>query len=76
MAPPSFALVEWIGDEKQDCWQVIKTSQIHVKPEEILVGNLVDATWKRGEETSVAKILKLSGKVVLLVSIWCLIWQL
>lgn len=55
-----FALVEWKGDPKPDCWQVIKTSQIQANPGDISEGKCVDALWKRDEETSVAEILKLS----------------
>ena len=60
--PPSFALVEWIGDAKPDCWQVIKSTQIEANPDQIEVGKSLDAIWKRGEETAVAKILKLNGR--------------
>ena len=57
-----FALVEWKGDPKPDCWQVIKTSQIQANPDDICEGKCLDALWKRDEETSVAGILKLSGE--------------
>jgi len=56
-----FALVLWMGDPKPDCWQVIKTSQIQAKPEDILEGKSFDAMWKKDEETSVATVLKLGG---------------
>ena len=62
MAPSLFALVEWKDDPKPDCWQVIKTSQIQANPQDISEGRVVDALWKRDEETSVAEILKLSGR--------------
>ena len=58
----AFALVEWKGDPKPDCWQVIKTSQIQGSRDGIKEGNVVDALWKRDEDTSVAEILKLSGR--------------
>ena len=61
MAPQIFALVCWVDDPKPDCWQVIKTSQIEAAPGNMEEGRAVDAIWIRGEETSVAKILKLSG---------------
>ena len=51
----------WMGDPKPDCWQVIKTSQIQAKPEDILEGKSFDAIWKKDEETSVATVLKLGG---------------
>ena len=57
-----FALVEWKGDPKPDCWQVIKTSAIQANPGDICEGKCVDALWKRDEDTSVAEILKLSGE--------------
>ena len=60
-ACPQFALVLWMGDPKPDCWQVIKTSQIQAKPEDILEGKSFDAIWKKDEETSVATVLKLGG---------------
>lgn len=63
-----FALVEWKGDPKPDCWQVIKTSQIQANPGDISEGKCVDALWKRDEETSVAEILKLSGECACLIS--------
>ena len=65
MAISLFALVEWQGDPKPECWQVIKTSQMQANPDEICEGRNVDAIWKRDEETSVAEILKLSGKFAL-----------
>ena len=55
----AFALVEWKGDPKPDCWQVI---QIQGSRDGIKEGNLVDALWKRDEDTSIAEILKLSGR--------------
>lgn len=61
-ACPSLALVCWEGDPKPDCWQVIKTSQLHgAKPEDIKEGKSYDAVWDKDEETSVATILKLGG---------------
>ena len=65
MAISLFALVEWQGDPKPECWQVIKTSQMQANPDEICEGRNVDAIWKRDEETAVAEILKLSGTFAL-----------
>ena len=62
MTLPSFALVEWKGDPKPGCWQVIKTSQTQANHKDIKEGNAVDALWRRDEESSVAEILKLSGR--------------
>jgi len=41
-----------------DCWQVIKTSQIQAKPEDLLEAKSFDAIWKKDEE---AIVLKLGG---------------
>ena len=60
MASTSFALVEWTGDAKPDCWQIIKTDKF-LKPNEVQEGKTLDAFWKVGEETSPAKVLKIHG---------------
>ena len=64
MALPPFALVRWVEDPEPHCWQVIKTTQIASNRDKIVEGNAVDADWKRGEETAVAKIIKLGGKLL------------
>lgn len=64
MAMQTFVLVEWLGDDKPECWQVIKTADAfpRVNTGEIREGTVLDGIWKEDEETSPAKILKVNGK--------------
>ena len=58
-----FALVNWLGDPKPKCWQVISTSAVRNPPgTELAEGKTFDAIWHKDEETSPAQILKLGGK--------------
>lgn len=57
----SFVLVEWIGDPKPDCWEIIKSDKF-LKPMELKDGAVLDAHWKPEEEPSPAKVLKVHGK--------------
>lgn len=56
-------LVEWIGDDKPDCWKIIRRDDF-LKPEKLKEGEVLDAYWKHDEETSPAKVLKISGKAI------------
>ena len=42
MASTSLALVEWTGDAKPDCWQIIKVDKF-LKPNEVKEGKTLDA---------------------------------
>lgn len=63
----SFVLVQWIGDPKPQCWEVLKGEKF-LKPENIKEGATLDAYWN-SEETGPAKVLKVHGKFNMVIKV-------